>query len=81
MLRVPCVSLDQMFWKPNWQETEPGEFRAMVVDTMDSCKDGWVVDGEYSRRLGGIVDDRATDIICMSLLSAVPLPCEFISIL
>ncbi|KAJ7719445.1 hypothetical protein DFH07DRAFT_784649 [Mycena maculata] len=39
------------------------QFRANVERALADAPDGWVVDGNYGRRIGTIVGDRATDVI------------------
>ena len=64
MLDVPYISLDALYWQPNWKETPVVEFRAKVAHAMEKNPDGWIVDGEYGRRLGNVVQEAASDIIC-----------------
>jgi hypothetical protein len=64
MLDVPYISLDALYWQPHWKETPVVEFRAKVAHAIENNPDGWVVDGEYGRRLGNIVQEAASDIIC-----------------
>ncbi|VDB85715.1 unnamed protein product [Peniophora sp. CBMAI 1063] len=63
VLGVPFISLDAIYWLPGWQELPDDEFRAIVAATLDKAQGGWVVDGNYSRPLGDIVDGAATDIV------------------
>jgi adenylate kinase family enzyme len=46
---VPHIELDAIFWKPDWVESSPEEFRTNVVAALDKCTDGWVCDGNYSQ--------------------------------
>ncbi|EIN10837.1 hypothetical protein PUNSTDRAFT_63998 [Punctularia strigosozonata HHB-11173 SS5] len=62
VLRVPFVPLDRLFWCPGWQKTSTVEFRAKVVDALGQSP-GWVVDGNYTKRIGPMIADSATDII------------------
>ena len=61
---MPHIPLDALFWLPNWGKTPHDEFRANVRAAMDQSERGWVIDGNYTKRLGTIVQDEATDIIC-----------------
>ena len=63
ILNVPYISLDTLFWKPNWGETPTDEFREKVAAAIQNPA-GWVVDGEYIRKLGDMVQLEATDVIC-----------------
>jgi adenylate kinase family enzyme len=67
-LDVPFVELDALHHGPNWAEPPLEEFRASVAEA--TAGDGWVVDGGYERKLGGIVLDRADTIVWLDL----PLP-------
>lgn len=51
-LNIKVYHLDSLFWKPNWLETEHGEWR----DLQESLcvKDAWIMDGNY----GGTMDVR-----------------------
>ena len=44
---VPHIELDAIFWTPRWVEKPLAEFRAEVSAVLDSCRDGWVCDGNY----------------------------------
>lgn len=62
--------MDRLHWKPGWIETPDAEFRGKVQAAMDQNPEGWVIDGNYQRAMGGIrglVSTNATDIICASL--------------
>ncbi|EPQ56859.1 hypothetical protein GLOTRDRAFT_38533 [Gloeophyllum trabeum ATCC 11539] len=63
MLRVPYIPLDTLFWEPGWKKTSVSAFRAKVRRALDQAPNGWVVDGDYSRRVGDLVDEEATDIV------------------
>ena len=67
MLDVPFISLDALYWQPNWKETPVVEFRAKVAHAIETNRDGWVVDGEYGTRLGNVVQEAATDVICTTI--------------
>lgn len=70
MLGVPYISLDALFWLPNWAETPREELRAKVQTAIDQSDRGWVVDGNYTARIGSLVQDEATDIICKAFSSS-----------
>jgi adenylate kinase family enzyme len=46
-LQIPHVELDALFWKPNWEPSESGEFQARVEAAI--AGETWVVDGNYLR--------------------------------
>jgi hypothetical protein len=61
---VPFISLDALFWKPGWEQSTNDELRSKVEHALAKCTNGWVVDGNYTRRIGTIVQDTSTDVIC-----------------
>jgi len=63
VLGVPYISLDRLFWQPNWKKSSTEEFQAKIRAALDQCEEGWVVDGEYLKRAGPIVTSESTDII------------------
>ena len=48
-LDVPYVQLDEIFWKPNWEESCDEEFFSKVEEIVSS--DGWILDGNYTRTI------------------------------
>ncbi|MCP1315982.1 MULTISPECIES: AAA family ATPase [unclassified Halomonas] len=48
-LDVPHIALDQLFWRPNWQETPDDEFFPKVEAALVDAVDGWVLDGNFNR--------------------------------
>ena len=48
-LGLSRIELDALFWKPNWVETPGDEFRAKLRSAIVDARDGWVLDGSYSR--------------------------------
>ncbi|KAL5492140.1 hypothetical protein ACEPAI_3587 [Sanghuangporus weigelae] len=64
ILGVPVIHFDRLFWNPGWVKTPSPEFQARVTAALlsNECAYGWVVDGNYNKRLNGQLDD-ATDII------------------
>jgi adenylate kinase family enzyme len=49
ILRVPYVQIDQIFWKPDWQEPTNEEFFPKLESAI--AGDKWVLDGNYNRSL------------------------------
>ena len=43
---IPHIELDELHWKPNWQEHSDEEFCKMVSNAISG--DAWVIDGNYS---------------------------------
>ncbi len=66
-LGVPHIELDALHWGPDWAMAEPEPFRASVIDAMTAAPDGWVIDGNYDRKLGGIVVDAGDTIVWLDL--------------
>jgi adenylate kinase family enzyme len=64
-LHVPHVELDALFWKPGWVMSSAEELRDKVERALGS--DGWVVDGNYSGKLGTYVIERAGEIVWLDL--------------
>ena len=69
ILGVPYISLDRLFWQPGWKETPKDEFEEKIRVALDQYEQGWVVDGEYTRRGGLVAQEQATDVICQSSVS------------
>ncbi|KAF9224169.1 hypothetical protein BS17DRAFT_753230 [Gyrodon lividus] len=63
ILNVPYISLDTLFWNPNWTPSTTENFRAKVLQRLAENERGWVVDGNYTRYLQKLVTERATDIV------------------
>ncbi|KAK0488054.1 hypothetical protein EDD18DRAFT_1311389 [Armillaria luteobubalina] len=63
ILGIPHISLDRLFWEPNWKSASEDEFRAKIRAAMEQSPNGWIIDGDYQRRGGVIVQDEATDVI------------------
>ena len=60
-LGVPHVELDALHHGPNWSAPSAEEFRAIVLPHLE--RDGWVVDGDYSSKLGDSVLERAETVV------------------
>ena len=48
-LNVPYVQLDELHWKPDWQESTDEELFSKLKNAISS--DRWVVDGGYTRTI------------------------------
>jgi len=46
-LKITHYELDNIFWKPDWQESENEEFRAKVEKVTTGIS--WIIDGNYAR--------------------------------
>jgi adenylate kinase family enzyme len=65
-LGLTHVDLDALFFGPNWSVPTRKEFERRVLDALDRL-DGWVVDGNYSGHLGGLVLERAETLVWLDL--------------
>lgn len=72
-LDVPHVELDALHHGPNWTEAPRDEFRALVTEAM-AKGDGWVVDGNYSGKLGDLVLEEADLVVWLDLPMRTILP-------
>ncbi|RPD78404.1 hypothetical protein L226DRAFT_531749 [Lentinus tigrinus ALCF2SS1-7] len=63
ILNLPCILLDTIYWRPGWKKSPADEFRTAVRAALDQDPRGWIVDGNFTAKLGGMVSDSATDII------------------
>lgn len=64
ILRIPYLSLDKVYWNPGWVKTPLSHFETRVKAFLDSHPDGWIADGSYSSKIGPMVQDAATDVLC-----------------
>jgi hypothetical protein len=64
-LGVTFVELDSLVHGPGWVETPDYELRRLVAPILGS--DGWVIDGEYLRKLGTRVLDAADTVVWLDL--------------
>ncbi|KAF7309432.1 hypothetical protein MIND_00314000 [Mycena indigotica] len=74
ILGVPFISLDTLHWNPGWKASTGPEFHEKVQNALNAAPEGWVVDGNYSSKLGDLVDTNATDRIWLDppLLQYLP---------
>ena len=62
---LPYVELDAVHHLPGWQERPAEEFRAIVEERLRGGR--WVVDGNYTSRLGHRVIDDAELVVWLDL--------------
>jgi adenylate kinase family enzyme len=62
-LGVPYLELDAVHHGPNWTEASAEELQGRVRAFMAASTDGWVIDGNYERKLGSLVLDAADRIV------------------
>ena len=67
---MPFISLDTLFWKPNWQASTTDELNQKVKAALALASDGWVIEGGYTSRLSSNTGlQLCTDKICTSVSS------------
>ena len=71
-LGVPFVELDALVHGPGWVETPDDKLRAKVELIVAS--DGWVIDGDYQRKLGDLVLRAADTVVWLDLPMRIWLP-------
>jgi adenylate kinase family enzyme len=64
-LDLRYVELDALYWGEKWREPEAEEFRRRVEPIIGG--DAWVVDGNYSTALRGLVLRRADTLVWLDL--------------
>jgi adenylate kinase family enzyme len=62
---VPHVDLDDLAIGPSWQSVPDDQFRTRVLAVMD--KPGWVIDGDYQRKLADLVLSRPDTAVWLDL--------------
>ncbi|KAG8832654.1 hypothetical protein FRC17_000921 [Serendipita sp. 399] len=66
ILGVPVHHLDEIHWRPNWVQASGEEMKAELTKQLEhaeATRTGWVVDGNYESKIGGMMDTYASDII------------------
>ena len=67
-LCIPRIELDQYFHQPNWTHPNSQEFKETVELLIQShIESGWIIDGNYQRRLDDLVPCSADLIIWFNL--------------
>lgn len=64
-LGVRFVELDALVHGPNWTETSAQDLRALIEPVI--ALEGWVIDGQYSSKLGTLVLDAADTVVWLDL--------------
>ena len=62
---MPHIELDAIHHGPNWTEERVEVFRAKVDEA--TAGDAWVVDGNYERKIGDLVLERADLVVWLDL--------------
>ncbi len=66
-LDLPYIELDELHWGPDWTEATGDELLSRTREAMNAAPDGWVIDGNYERKLGNTVIDAADMIVWLDL--------------
>jgi adenylate kinase family enzyme len=62
---IPVVSLDALFWRPGWVESDRGEFRARLAEVTRQPR--WIMDGNYTSAEGELRRDMSDTVIWFDL--------------
>lgn len=65
ILNIPHIELDSLHWEPNWKEAETEVFKSRVAQAI--AAEEWVVDGQYTAKIGSLVNDKTNIIIWLDL--------------
>ena len=65
MTGLPFVSLDALFWKPGWVESDRAEFRERV--TKAARQPRWIMDGNFTSHLVELRRDACDTVIWFDL--------------
>jgi adenylate kinase family enzyme len=65
-LGVPHVELDALHHGPNWTEASAEELRERVGASLAGL-DGWIVDGNYHGKIGGLVLWQSDTVVWLDL--------------
>jgi len=71
-LGVRFVELDALVHGPGWTETPDDELKAALEPIL--VEDGWVIDGNYTGKIGTLVIDAADTVVWLDLPTRVWLP-------
>jgi hypothetical protein len=47
----------------------PSDFQHNVWEIIQTHHNGWILDGNYTRKLGGVLDEVVTDLVCKRAMS------------
>jgi adenylate kinase family enzyme len=62
---IPVVSIDALFWKPGWVESDRAEFRARLAEAVRQPR--WIMDGNYIAAEGELRRDTCDTVIWFDL--------------
>lgn len=61
MTGIPTVSIDALFWKPGWVESDRDEFERRMTEAAREPR--WIMDGNYMRHGAGELRRQLSDTI------------------
>ncbi|UGY03109.1 AAA family ATPase [Bradyrhizobium quebecense] len=61
MTGIPTVSIDALFWKPGWVESDKDEFERRMVEVAQAPR--WIMDGNYMKSGAGELRRQLSDTI------------------
>jgi adenylate kinase family enzyme len=67
LLALPHIELDALHHGPNWSEPSAAEFQARVQAAMQAHPHGWVIDGNYERKVGRLITDAADVVVWLDM--------------
>lgn len=53
---VPRLELDAVFWDADWTYRDLTDAHALIAEFVADHPDGWVIDGNWTSRLDGLLD-------------------------
>jgi adenylate kinase family enzyme len=62
---IPIVSLDALFWKPGWVESDRAEFRERLTEAARQPR--WIIDGNFTSHLVELRRDACDTVILFDL--------------
>jgi adenylate kinase family enzyme len=62
---IPMVSIDALFWKPGWVESDRAEFRERLAEVTRQPR--WIMDGNYASADGEVRRDISDTVIWFDL--------------
>jgi adenylate kinase family enzyme len=66
---IPTVSVDALFWKPGWVESDTAEFRQRLAAAAEQPR--WIMDGNYISHLVELRRDACDTLIWFDLPRAI----------
>ena len=58
---LPLLELDAVFWAAGWTYRDLDEARAIIRAFADAHPEGWVIEGNWTSRLAGLLDPGTGD--------------------